>query len=99
MKFDVVVVGAGPAGCVTAKYAALSGATVLIVERDEEIGVPVLCGEGISKKVDDLGIIKKGRWVENEVEGARIFSPNGTMVKLSTEIAGNEAGYVIEISL
>jgi digeranylgeranylglycerophospholipid reductase len=99
MKFDVVVVGAGPAGCVTAKYAALSGATVLIVERDEEIGVPVLCGEGISKKVDDLGIIKKGRWVENEVEGARIFSPNGTMVKLSTEIAGNEAGYVIDRSL
>ena len=99
MKYNVVVVGGGPAGCVTAKYAALSGAKVVILERDSEIGIPVLCGEGISKNVENLGIIKKGRWIENEVEGARIFSPNGTMVKLSTEVAGNEAGYVIDRAL
>ena len=99
MKYNVVVVGGGPAGCVTAKYAALSGAKVVILERDNEIGIPVLCGEGISKNVENLGIIKRGRWIENEVEGARIFSPNGTMVKLSTEVAGNEAGYVIDRAL
>ena len=67
-----------------------------MLERDKEIGVPVLCGEGISKKVDDLGIIDRGRWIENEVVGSRIFSPNGTTVKLSAEHAGGETGYIID---
>jgi digeranylgeranylglycerophospholipid reductase len=95
MKYDVVVVGGGPAGCATAKIAAESGAKVIIVERRAEIGVPVLCGEGISSKVLTLGIIEKGNWVANEIKGARIFSPNGTMVKLSASIAGSKAGYII----
>jgi len=42
---DVVVVGAGPAGCTAAEHAALNGIDVLIIERKQEIGVPVACGE------------------------------------------------------
>ncbi len=96
MRYDVVVVGGGPAGSVTARFASEAGANVAILERDKEIGVPVLCGEGLSKNVDKLGIIGRGRWIENEVIGARIFSPNGTMVKLSPEKAGGETGYIID---
>ncbi len=94
--YDVVVVGGGPAGLVTSMYISEKGFSVAVLERDKEIGVPVLCGEGISKKVDDLGIIDRGRWIENEVVGARIFSPNGTTVKLSAEHAGGETGYIID---
>ncbi|HDO19652.1 MAG TPA: NAD(P)/FAD-dependent oxidoreductase [Thermoplasmatales archaeon] len=96
MEYDVAIVGAGPAGCVTALYAAKEGLKVAILEKDKEVGIPVLCGEGISKKVDQLGIIERGKWIENEVIGARIFSPNGTIVKLSSEKAGGETGYVID---
>ena len=95
MKYDVVVVGSGPAGSVTARFAAESGANVLIIERRQEVGVPVLCGEGISKKVDDFKVLEGRRWIANNMEGARIFSPDGTMVKLAADMAGDETGYVL----
>jgi len=95
MRYDIVVVGSGPAGTVTARFAAESGAKVLIIERRAEVGVPVLCGEGISRKIDEWNIIKGTRWIAGKMEGARIYSPDGTCVKLSAEMAGNETGYVI----
>lgn len=45
IKVDVVVVGAGPAGSTTAKFAAETGASVLMLERRPQVGVPVRCGE------------------------------------------------------
>ena len=95
MEYDVVVVGSGPAGSVTARFAAETGAKVLIIERRAEVGVPVLCGEGISQKVDQIKVLEGKRWIATKMEGARIFSPNGTMITLSAEYAGNETGYVV----
>lgn len=95
MKYDVVVVGSGPAGSCTARFAAEAGVKVLMIERRAEVGVPVLCGEGISEKVDNFHILEGKRWIASKMDGARIFSPNGTMVKLSAEFAGSETGYVV----
>lgn len=95
MKYDCVVVGSGPAGSVTARFAAKTGAKVLIVERRQEIGIPVLCGEGISKKIDGWNMLEGKRWIASDMEGARIYSPNRTCVTLSAEQAGNETGYVV----
>ena len=95
MRYDVVVVGSGPAGSVTARFAAESGAKVLVIERRREIGVPVLCGEGISRKIDSWGMLDGDKWIARKMDGARIYAPDGTMVKLSAEQAGNETGYVI----
>jgi digeranylgeranylglycerophospholipid reductase len=95
MKYDVVVVGSGPAGSVTARFAAEAGAKVLIIERRAEVGVPVLCGEGISQKVDHFKVLEGKRWIATKMEGARVFSPNGTTITLSAEYAGNETGYVV----
>jgi len=44
-EYDVIIVGAGPAGSATAKAAAKRGLEVLLVERELEIGVPDKCGE------------------------------------------------------
>ena len=44
-EFDVVVVGAGPAGSVAARAAAEGGATVLLLDHRPELGQPVQCGE------------------------------------------------------
>jgi len=99
MKYDVVVVGGGPAGSITAKFAADSGAKVLIVERRREVGSPVLCAEGISRRIDKYNIIKKGNWIASNMDGARIFSPNRTIVKLAADIAGSETGYVLNREL
>lgn len=44
-KVDVLVVGSGPAGSMTARYAAKAGVSVMMLERRPEVGVPVRCGE------------------------------------------------------
>jgi digeranylgeranylglycerophospholipid reductase len=94
---DVLVVGAGPAGSVTAKHAALNGARTLMIEKRQEIGSPVRCGEGIARAwLDELGIRPDKKWISHQVTGARIVSPGGHIVTLTEKMAGNEVGYVIE---
>jgi digeranylgeranylglycerophospholipid reductase len=96
LQTDVLVVGAGPAGSMTAKWAAKHGAQVLMIEKRQEIGSPVRCGEGISKAwIEEVGI-KPGRWINVEVEGARIFAPNEKCLEINEKSAGNEVGYVVE---
>ncbi len=93
---DVLVIGAGPAGSMTAKWAAKRGAKVLLLEKRQEIGSPVRCGEGMSKEwLTEVGITP-GRWINVEVEGARIYSPSEKVFEINEKHAGNEVGYVVE---
>ncbi|MCL4325447.1 MAG: NAD(P)/FAD-dependent oxidoreductase [Candidatus Thermoplasmatota archaeon] len=97
IKCDIVVVGGGPAGSMTAKWAAMHGSDVLVIEKRQEIGSPVRCGEGISKHwISDVGIRIDNKWIANEVEGARIFSPSLKHIVVNEKMAGNEVGYMIE---
>ncbi|MDI6708024.1 MAG: NAD(P)/FAD-dependent oxidoreductase [Candidatus Thermoplasmatota archaeon] len=93
--YDVVVVGAGPAGSTCAKVAAEKGCRVLLIEKRQEIGVPVRCGEGVSKKIEELNIKIPKYCIAQEVKGARIFAPNGKFIELSEKVAGGEVGYNI----
>ncbi len=96
LSTDVLVIGGGPAGSMTAKWAAHHGASVLLIEKRQEIGSPVRCGEGMSKDwLGEVGI-KPGRWINLEVEGARIFSPSEKVFEINEKHAGNEVGYVVE---
>ncbi len=49
--YDIVVVGAGPAGSSAARVAALGGAKVLLIDRRQSIGVPVQCAELVTQWV------------------------------------------------
>jgi geranylgeranyl reductase family protein len=42
---DVLVIGAGPAGCTAARAAARKGVSVLLLERRDRVGLPVRCAE------------------------------------------------------
>ena len=42
-SYDVIVVGAGPAGSTAAMYAAGNGASVLLLDKKKEIGNPIQC--------------------------------------------------------
>ena len=42
-SYDVIVVGAGPAGSTAALYAARNGASVLLLDKKREIGNPIQC--------------------------------------------------------
>ena len=54
--YDIVIIGAGPAGSSAAQAAAKRGAKVLLIDRKQRIGVPVQCAElvpqWISRHVD-----------------------------------------------
>lgn len=95
--YDAIIVGAGPAGTTTARFAALGGARVLVLEKRQEIGTPVRCGEGIAPRwAKEVGIPLDGDWLTNRVKGAKIISPNGTTLTIDDEDMGTEIGMVIE---
>ncbi len=81
----------------TAKFAAKNGADVLLIEKRQEIGSPVRCGEGITRHfLEECEIQKSHRWLAWEVEGAKIVSPAGHVFKVDERYAGHEVGMVVE---
>ena len=44
-EHDVVIIGGGPGGSTTARYAAQNGADVLVIDGRDPIGTPLQCGE------------------------------------------------------
>ncbi len=76
-KYDVIVVGAGPAGSMAAREAAKAGASVLILERRKEIGAPVRCGEGIgSHWMNEFGMKVSDKAISAHINGSLIVAPN-----------------------
>lgn len=80
-EYDVVVVGSGPAGSMAAKFAAEGGASVLVVDRRNEIGSPVRCAEGVpltpGKLEGDFGVNFSKSFVAQEIKGSAIIAPSG----------------------
>ncbi|PKN29091.1 MAG: NAD(P)/FAD-dependent oxidoreductase [Deltaproteobacteria bacterium HGW-Deltaproteobacteria-21] len=76
-NYDIVVVGAGPAGASAAQSAASLGVRVLIVERKPLVGIPVRCAEYIPAPL--LGELNVGhRFVVQRVRGMKTILPDGT---------------------
>lgn len=95
-SYDVLVIGAGPAGSIAAKTAAEKGLDVLLIEKRQEIGDPVRCAEGVSKLYLKKHVEIDKKWICADLKGARIYAPDGTKIEMAEEIAGGEVGYVLE---
>ena len=99
-SYDVLVVGAGPSGSAAAKYAAKAGCRTLLIEKRTEIGTPVRCGEGIAKGwLAEIGVPPSPKFIAHEVQGSRVFAPDGTCLTIDASLAGNEVGYTVERDL
>lgn len=78
MKYDVVVVGAGPVGSTAARYAAMNGAKVLLLEEHASIGSPVGCTGLLSTRaVEECELRPSDEFVFNSVRGAFVHAPDG----------------------
>lgn len=95
-SYDVLVIGAGPAGSIAAKTAAEKGLDVLLIEKRQEIGDPVRCAEGVSKQYLKRHVEIDKKWICADLKGSRIYAPDGTKIEMVEEIAGGEVGYVLE---
>ena len=79
MEYDVVVVGAGPAGSMAAKYAAKAGAHVLMIEEHATIGQPVQCAGLISTRAFE-GCEVPETLSRRAIRGANIHAPDGRIL-------------------
>ena len=94
--FDVIVIGAGTAGCLAAKRTAEAGLKVCLVERKrrEEIGEKV-CGDALGEHhLKTVGLEKpQGGELEKRIEGVKVYSPDlGTVFTITYE---DYVGYML----
>lgn len=95
-KFDVIIVGAGTAGCIAAKTIAESGLKVGIVEKNkrENIGEKI-CGDALGEHhLTFLGLEKpNGGELEAKIDGMKIYSPDENTI---FTVADNDfKGYIL----
>lgn len=101
-SYDVVVVGAGPAGSVAAWEAARQGLAVLLLEKRQEIGSPVRCAEGIAHQSLSTFIAPDERWISAQICKAQIalVEDGQERVWTSESLPGGSApagvGYILE---
>ncbi len=81
-EYDVIVVGAGPAGCMAAYTAARLGASVLLLEEHPEVGLPLACAEGLSRSMVTDYLEIKPEWISTELDGVIISRPDGQWFRL-----------------
>ena len=80
--FDVIVVGAGPAGSTAAKKCSDYGLETILIEK-QSIPRVKPCGGGVSQKA--LNLIEAGvpdDLIEQRIKGIRLFSPSLRSVDL-----------------
>ncbi|MCS6937130.1 MAG: NAD(P)/FAD-dependent oxidoreductase [Candidatus Bipolaricaulota bacterium] len=82
--YDVIVVGAGPAGATAATVAARHGAKVLLLEEHTQIGRPIQCTGLLSIRGWRLARLPKSLIVR-EITGVRAHAPDGSFIDLGGE--------------
>jgi geranylgeranyl reductase family protein len=81
VKTDVVVVGAGPAGCLAARQLARKGLSVTIFEEHKEVGHPVHCAGLVGiHGLRQLGIQPKSHVVIRKVAQSVFHAPEGAQL-------------------
>jgi digeranylgeranylglycerophospholipid reductase len=91
---DVLVVGAGPAGSMTARTAAENGVDVIFIEEHETPGTPVYCAEGLSiGGIEDSGLKAVPPYITQEIKKAKVIAPSGKTLHLTSD---NWTGYTLD---
>ena len=92
MEYDVVIVGAGPAGSSAAWFLSGSGLRVAVIERLSDEKFPEyhrICGGGISRRGASLIPLKEEE-ILNSVDSIRLRWPGNTVTDIRVK------GYVID---
>ena len=91
-KYDVVVVGGGPAGSMAAWEAAKGGISVCMLEKDRDIGYPVRCGEAAGESGLRQFVEIEDSWIAEKITSVKLVSPNLTSVDIDFAA---ETGYIL----
>lgn len=78
VDYDVVIIGAGPAGSTTARFAAAAGLRVLMVDKRQELGAPIQCSGAISRHaLEQVGIAPNEEFIHEAIYGFAIYDQHG----------------------
>jgi digeranylgeranylglycerophospholipid reductase len=91
-KYDVIIVGAGIAGCYVAAELAKLGYSVCVLEKNAEAGAKSSCTGIISRQCLDLLTIAKDA-IQFDAYSARVFSPSGKYIRVKRD---NPQAYVMD---
>ena len=91
-SYDVIVVGAGPAGSIAARSAAEKGLSVLLLEKDRDVGYPVRCGEAVAKAGIEEFISADEKWIAAKINKFSFIAPNQAEVTVQL----NDVAFVLE---
>ena len=76
--YDVVVIGSGPAGATTARFAAANGLSVLMVDKKQELGAPIQCSGAVSSNaLEQAGVIPSEEFIHEAIYGFAVYNTNG----------------------
>jgi digeranylgeranylglycerophospholipid reductase len=97
--YDVIVVGGGPAGATTARYAAQGGLSVLIVDKKSELGAPVQCSGAVSANaLRECEVPFDEEFIAEAIYGFLTYSNEGEAAGLDYRAHGRlePLGYVVD---
>src|SRR3989337_1696061 len=98
-NYDIIVVGGGPAGATTARYAAQGGVRVLIVDKKSELGTPVQCSGGVSANaLSECAVPFDEEFIAEPIYGFLTYSNAGEQIRLDYRSYGRPEplGYVVD---
>ena len=103
MKYDVVVIGGRIGGSISSLFASRNDVDVLMIEKRQEIGVPVQCAEGTPHfTFETLEMKPSKKYVCTEIEKATIHAPNERSINAEELIdfnsldKGISKGYILD---
>ena len=82
-RYDIVIVGAGVAGCEAALETAKKSARVLLLEEHPQVGLPSHCSGVVSiSGLELLGLEAHSSFSQKLIHGARFFPPHGESIEV-----------------
>jgi len=93
LRCDIVVVGAGPSGSMTARTAAGQGADVILLEEHAHVGLPIACAEGLSLDgLKDAGVEPTSDITCQRITRVQVYTPNKKYIELTSS---DWVGYIL----
>ncbi len=96
MRYDAIIIGAGPGGSTTAHYLARAGLSVLLLDKSD-FPRDKTCGDGLSPRalqvLDEMGVLETIRPHSRQMDALTIVAPAGQRVEARVPQEDGLPGY------